>query len=217
MAFIHFTAEEEISEDASGARFSNEGCFLATENALTIRIKAADYQSYKKILEERAGNESISSADEEFIRGLIENEIVEVFDHELAHYAHRQRLSISWLREWYEITEQEKVYITPYVERVSHKDNPKHHHYESEDLADSTSTFTSRPAKLLMEARRRFAILNERDERYEPSVVSALARMMDNKIAESNGKLSDQELESFSSLIIEFTDRLHKQQSGSGT
>jgi hypothetical protein len=127
--------------------------------------------------------------------------IEDTIDHELTHYAHEQRLSIAWLRAWQAVTEAEKINVTQYIEYRDSRD-PGHRHNASEDLAESSALYLNKPGKLLAIAPLRFAILNERDERYDTSLVTQM-RLYGDKNGYTVGTLK-----SFDAMLADNAEQL---------
>ena len=106
---------------------------------------------------------------------MIENTL----DHELAHYAHQQRLTVAWLRRWNEVAASETVNVTHYVENM-HSDNPVRKGDPAlEDLAESSALYMNRPGRLLSIAPERFSLLNERDKRYDMTLTMTMRKSLE--------------------------------------
>lgn len=165
LGFVNF--KEDFKEgviDENQALWSMTGATEVSENTVSVGVER-DYMA--DVIDK---DPSLADTVKRLRQPMIEDTI----DHELSHYAHRQRLSIAWLRKWHEITESEHANVTRYVESMR-SDNPVDRgHAACEDLAESSSLYLNKPGNLLVTASERFAILNERDGRYDPSLVASL-------------------------------------------
>lgn len=158
LGFVNFVDGINKRVMPDGSILSTMGEMNPQENTITVDIAESK-------LTDSTG-QPYQGINLNFVRSLNRSEIDETLDHEAAHYAHLQRLPIAWLEKWNAVIASEPVNVTHYVENMRSPNPVNHGNPDSEDLADSTSLYFNRPWTLYMMAPQRFAILNERDERY---------------------------------------------------